>query len=76
MENIRHNLDALETVWNYSDDVGIGYLGTNVPIDTCMNCGFHGQCLETAKGYECPECGEKDDLQIVQRLCGLTNSSR
>lgn len=70
LPDVSHNLKALEAVWDYSDEVGIGYLGTNVPIDTCPTCGFHGQCLETADGWECPECGATENLQIVQRLCG------
>ena len=70
LPDISHNLSALETVWKYADKVGIGYLGTNVPMDECLNCGFHGQCIETNKGWKCPECGETDQLQIVERLCG------
>lgn len=70
LPDISHNLSALETVWKYADEVGIGYLGTNVPMDECLNCGFHGQCIETNKGWKCPECGETDQLQIVERLCG------
>lgn len=70
LPDISHNLDALEAVWNYADETGIGYLGTNVPIDTCTKCGYHGQCLETAKGWKCPQCGATEGLQIVERLCG------
>lgn len=70
LPNITHNLDALEAIWDYADKVGIGYLGTNVPIDTCTKCNYHGQCLETAKGWKCPKCGATEGLQIVQRLCG------
>lgn len=73
LPDISHNLKALEAIWDYSNDVGINYLGTNVPIDYCSKCGFHGQCLETAKGWACPQCGATEGLQIVQRLCGLTN---
>lgn len=72
MADIRHNLDALESVWDYANEVGIDYLGTNVPMDTCLTCGFHGQCLETADGWKCPKCGEtnQQNIQIVERLCG------
>jgi anaerobic ribonucleoside-triphosphate reductase len=70
LPNIKHNLSALEAVWDYANEVGIGYLGTNVPIDTCTNCGFHGQCIETNKGWKCPECGATEGLQIITRLCG------
>lgn len=70
LPDISHNLSALEAVWDYADEVGIGYLGTNVPMDTCTNCNFHGQCIETNKGWKCPQCGATEGLQIVQRLCG------
>lgn len=71
LPDMRNNLDALEKVIDYSYDTGIGYLGTNIPMDKCLNCGFTGKCLETANGFKCPECGEKKHLQIVERLCGL-----
>lgn len=72
--DIRNNLDALEAVLDYSYQIGIGYLGTNVPMDKCLSCGFSGKCLETATGYKCPECGETKHLQIVERLCGYLGS--
>ena len=70
LPDISHNLGALEAIWDFADSTGIGYLGTNVPIDTCSACGYHGQCLETARGWKCPQCGATEGLQIVQRLCG------
>ena len=71
---IKNNLKALEKVWDYCYDIGIGYFGTNVPMDTCLNCGFQGKCLETNRGYKCPKCGETRRLQIVIRICGYLGS--
>ena len=65
------NPKALEAVWDYAYDK-IGYLGTNTPIDQCFKCGFKGEFTATAKGYQCPECGNHDPAtcDVVKRLCG------
>ena len=57
--NLKQNPKALEAVWDYAYDK-IGYLGTNTPIDQCFKCGFKGEFTATAKGYQCPECGNHD----------------
>ena len=69
--NLKQNPKALEAVWDYAYDK-IGYLGTNTPIDQCFKCGFKGEFTATAKGYECPECGNHDPAtcDVVKRLCG------
>lgn len=69
--NIQQNPKALEAVWDYGYD-RVGYLGTNTPIDQCFKCGFKGEFLATAKGYECPQCGNHDPAtcDVVKRLCG------
>ncbi|WP_179396264.1 anaerobic ribonucleoside-triphosphate reductase [Lacticaseibacillus absianus] len=69
--NLKQNPKALEAVWDYAYD-RVGYLGTNTPIDQCFACGFKGEFKATAKGYECPECGNHDPAQcdVVKRLCG------
>ena len=69
--NLKQNPKALEAVWDYAYDK-IGYLGTNTPIDQCFKCGFKGEFTATAKGYECPECGNHDPATcyVVKRLCG------
>ena len=69
--NLKQNPKALEAVWDYAYDK-IGYLGTNTPIDQCFKCGFKGEFTATAKGYECPECGNHDTAtcDVVKRLCG------
>jgi anaerobic ribonucleoside-triphosphate reductase len=68
---LQQNPKALEAVWDYAYD-RVGYLGTNTPIDHCYECGFSGDFTPTARGFECPECGNADPLScdVVKRTCG------
>ncbi|WP_341636702.1 anaerobic ribonucleoside-triphosphate reductase [Staphylococcus casei] len=68
---LNHNLKALESVWDYSYDK-VSYLGTNIPIDHCRLCDFHGDFKTTETGYQCPECGNDDPttVDVVKRTCG------
>lgn len=69
--NIKQNPKALEAVWDFAYDY-VGYLGTNAVIDHCYECGFDGEFKATAKGFECPECGNRnpDTCDVVKRTCG------
>ena len=69
--NLKQNPAALEAVWDWSYDK-IGYLGTNTPIDKCYKCGFAGEFKATAKGFQCPVCGNHDPktCDCVKRTCG------
>lgn len=68
---LQQNPKALEAVWDYAYD-RVGYLGTNTPIDRCYACGYLGDFDATARGFECPECGNADPLtcDVVKRTCG------
>ncbi|MFI2752261.1 anaerobic ribonucleoside-triphosphate reductase [Cellulomonas sp. P22] len=68
---LQQNPRALEAVWDYAYD-RVGYLGTNTPIDRCYACGYSGDFDATARGFECPECGNADPLtcDVVKRTCG------
>lgn len=68
---LQQNPKALEAVWDYAYD-RVGYLGTNTPIDRCYACGFSGDFAATARGFECPDCGNSDPLlvDVVKRTCG------
>lgn len=68
---LQQNPKALEAVWDYSYD-RVGYLGTNTPIDHCYECGFEGDFKATARGFECPQCGNHDakTCDVVKRTCG------
>ncbi len=69
--NLKQNPAALEAVWDWAYD-HVGYLGTNTSIDHCYQCGFDGDFKPTAKGFECPKCGNRDPktCDVVKRTCG------
>ena len=69
--NLKQNPAALEAVWDWAYD-HVGYLGTNASIDHCYKCGFDGEFKPTAKGFECPQCGNRDPktCDVVKRTCG------
>lgn len=73
--NMRHNLEALENVWDYSYS-RVPYYGTNTPIDECYTCGFEGEFDCTSKGFTCPKCGEHDStkVSVTRRVCGYLGS--
>ena len=68
---MNHNIKALEAVWDYAYDK-VGYLGTNIPIDHCYECGFDGDFKSTPHGYQCPQCGNDnpETVDVVKRTCG------
>ena len=69
---LQDNPKALEAVWDYACNIGIGYLGTNTPIDHCFVCGFQGDFEPTDEGFKCPECGncDPDKCNVTKRTCG------
>lgn len=69
--NMRHNIEALENVWDYAYRK-VPYYGTNTPIDECYECGFKGEFNCTSKGFECPNCGNHnpDKCSVTRRVCG------
>ena len=69
---LQDNPKALEAVWDYAYNIGIGYLGTNTPIDHCFVCGFQGDFEPTDEGFKCPECGNSDPekCNVTKRTCG------
>lgn len=68
---LQQNPKALEAVWDYAYD-RVGYLGTNTPIDRCLECGFSGDFTPTERGFACPGCGNTDPrtCDVVKRTCG------
>ncbi|MGL4352806.1 MAG: anaerobic ribonucleoside-triphosphate reductase [Aeromonas popoffii] len=69
--NLRHNLPALEAVWDYAME-RLAYFGTNTPSDLCFDCKFEGEFKATSKGFECPKCSNRDSLKmsVIRRVCG------
>ncbi len=68
---LQQNPKALEAVWDYAYD-RVGYLGTNTPIDHCLECEFRGDFTPTEHGFMCPSCGNDDPstCDVVKRTCG------
>ena len=68
---LQQNPKALEAVWDYAYD-RVGYLGTNTPIDHCLECDYKGDFTPTARGFACPACGNDDPrtCDVVKRTCG------
>ena len=64
----------MEAVWDYAYNIGIGYLGTNTPIDHCFVCGFQGDFEPTDEGFKCPECGncDPDKCNVTKRTCATS----
>ncbi|MRI32890.1 anaerobic ribonucleoside-triphosphate reductase [Endozoicomonas sp. OPT23] len=69
--NMVHNLKALENVWDYTYDK-VPYYGTNTPNDSCYSCGFEGEFHATNRGFECPQCKNRDSdkMSVTRRVCG------
>ena len=61
---VKNNLQALETLVNYAMDKDIPYFATNVPNDTCLDCGY---CDEF--NNECPMCNSHH-IQQLRRVTG------
>ena len=75
----RVNPDVLVVSYQGDGDaynIGIGYLGTNTPIDHCFVCGFQGDFEPTEEGFKCPECGNSnpDKCNVTKRTCGYLGS--
>lgn len=68
---MRNNPKGLEAIWDYAYD-NVPYFGTNTPVDQCHSCGYKGEFSATAKGFECPSCGNKDSdtISVIRRVCG------
>jgi ribonucleoside-triphosphate reductase len=74
--SMQQNPRGLEAVWDHAHRVGIGYLGTNTPIDRCFLCGYEGDFEPTADGFVCPGCGNDDPrtCNVTKRTCGYLGS--
>ena len=71
-DSLKNNLEAVYQVLCYAKEVGIHYMGINQPVDKCHICGFNGEFKATEKGFECPQCGNRDSSQmnVIRRVCG------
>ena len=66
-----NNPKGLEAIRDYTYDK-LPYFGSNLPVDKCHACGHEGEFTATAKGFECPRCGNNDPakLNCIRRVCG------
>ena len=60
----KKNLAALEEVVVYAMEHDIPYFAINVPIDTCIDCGYTDDI-----GCNCPQCGSSR-IQRIRRVTG------
>ncbi|AUR82523.1 anaerobic ribonucleoside-triphosphate reductase [Vibrio phage 1.152.O._10N.222.46.E1] len=58
----------VETVWDYAYD-NVAYLGVNIPIDVCHDCGHSGEADRSMDGYHCAHCGSSN-MEVTMRVCG------
>ena len=60
---VEGNLGALEKIVNHAMEKDIPYFAINIPLDTCLVCGYTDELDNT-----CPECGS----ELIQRLRRVT----
>ena len=63
--SVKNNIDAMEELVNYAMDKDIPYFAINVPIDTCLSCGYQ----DDISGDVCPKCGSPN-IQRLRRVTG------
>lgn len=66
---VNHNLKALETIVNYAMDKDIPYFAINIPVDTCVDCGYTNELNDT-----CPQCGGHN-IERLRRVTGYLTGS-
>ena len=44
---VKNNIPALETLVNYAMEKDIPYFALNIPLDTCMDCGYTDELNDT-----------------------------
>ena len=58
------NIDALEKLVKYAMSKDIPYLGINISLDTCRDCGWSGEIND-----DCPACKSRN-IQRLRRVTG------
>lgn len=72
LPQMKKHLDALEWVIDYGLNHS-HYIGVNIPIDTCQDCGFMGDSVSSDAGFICPSCGSSN-IEVTKRVCGYLGS--
>lgn len=68
LPEMKNHLIALEWVV----DTGLQhshYIGVNIPIDECEDCGYMGESVSSEKGFVCPHC-DSENISVTRRVCG------
>lgn len=55
-DKTKWNKKAIQQIIDYAMAKDIPYFAINVPVDTCLKCGYQG----VIDGQECPKCGAKE----------------
>lgn len=63
-----HNIEALEELVDYAMEKDIPYFAINLPLSTCLKCGYHGDIDE-----KCPECG-CENIEKLARVTGYLST--
>lgn len=66
-DGTKNNIDAMETLVDYAMDKDIPYFAINIPLDTCMECGYTGEF------DECPKC-HSHKIKRLRRITGYLSS--
>lgn len=72
LPQMKKHLPALEWVIDYGLNHS-HYIGVNIPIDTCQDCGFMGDSVSSDQGFICPGCGSTN-IEVTKRVCGYLGS--
>lgn len=73
--NLQHNMKAFEILIDYAYE-RIPYFGINQPVDVCYKCKFEGEFHVDAHGFNCPECGNREEgtISVIRRVSGYLSS--
>lgn len=66
-DGTKNNIDAMETLVDYAMDHDIPYFAINIPLDTCMDCGYTGEF------DVCPIC-HSNKVKRLRRITGYLSS--
>jgi ribonucleoside-triphosphate reductase len=69
--NCYYNIDAIEKIVDYAMEHDIPYMGINIVISQCHNCGERIWDSETKK---CPKCG-CEEIDKLGRVCGYLSTT-
>ena len=72
LPEMRKFLPALEWAVDYGLEHS-HYIGVNIPIDECEDCGYMGESVSSENGFVCPHC-DSPNISVTRRVCGYLGS--